>query len=93
MEQNHHNGCGFKKIFDEPIVCKFSGVSWYKDEGFITQNTINRREGSILSGMTDTHKVYFHKLGTKQSEDQLIIGGENFKKIYDRREFRMTKDF
>jgi prolyl oligopeptidase len=23
-----------KKIFDEPIVCKFSGVSWYKDEGF-----------------------------------------------------------
>jgi prolyl oligopeptidase len=32
--------------------------------------------------MTDTHKVYFHKLGTKQSEDQLIIGGENFKRRY-----------
>ena len=24
--------------------------------------------------MTDKHKVYFHKLGTKQSQDELIIG-------------------
>jgi len=41
-----------------------------------------RPDGSVLSAKTDTHKIYFHKLGTKQSEDQLIIGGENFKRRY-----------
>jgi hypothetical protein len=51
------------------------------------------KEGSILSGITDTHKVYFHKLGTKQSEDQLIIGGENFKRRYATAGIWMTKDF
>ena len=58
-----------------------------QDEGFYYSKYDQPKEG-ILSGMTDTHKVYFHKLGTKQSEDQLIIGGENFKEdIYDRRNF------
>jgi prolyl oligopeptidase len=32
--------------------------------------------------MTDKHKVYFHKLGTKQSEDQLIFGGEKTPRRY-----------
>ncbi len=71
-----------KKILDEPIVCKFSSTSWYKDEGFYYSKYDQPKEGSVLSGMTDTHKVYFHKLGTKQSDDQLIIGGENFKRRY-----------
>lgn len=32
--------------------------------------------------MTDKHKVYFHKLGTKQSQDELIIGGDKFPRRY-----------
>jgi protease II len=32
-------------------------------------------EGSELSEMTDQHKLYYHKLGTPQSEDILIYGG------------------
>jgi prolyl oligopeptidase len=32
--------------------------------------------------MTDKHKVYFHKLGTKQSEDQLIFGGDKTPRRY-----------
>ena len=71
-----------KKILDEPIVSKFSGVSWLGDEGFYYSAYDQPKEGSQLSGMTDTHKVYFHKLGTKQTDDKLIIGGENFKRRY-----------
>ena len=71
-----------KKILDEPIVMKFSGASWLGDDGFYYSTYDQPKEGSQLMGITDTQKVYFHKLGTKQSDDQLIIGGENFKRRY-----------
>ncbi len=71
-----------KKILDEPIVMKFSGASWLGDEGFYYSTYDQPKEGSMLSGITDTQKVYFHKLGTKQKEDKLIIGGEDFKRRY-----------
>ena len=71
-----------KKIIDETIVdVKFSGASWSGDQGFY-YSSYDKPKGSELSAKTDTHKVYFHKLGTKQSEDKLIIGGENFKRRY-----------
>lgn len=71
-----------KKILDEPVVSKFSGASWLGDEGFYYSKYDQPKEGSVLSGMTDTHKVYFHKLGTKTADDKLIIGGEDFKRRY-----------
>lgn len=73
-----------KKQIDETIVdVKFSGVVWKGDEGFY-YSSYEKPDGSVLSAKTDTHKVYFHKLGTKQSEDKLIIGGESFKRRYMR---------
>ena len=72
----------YKKILDEPIVMKFSGASWLGDDGFYYSTYDQPKEGSQLMGITDTQKVYFHKLGTKQSDDQLIIGGEDFKRRY-----------
>ncbi|MBF5027503.1 S9 family peptidase [Planobacterium sp. GCR5] len=71
-----------KKQLDTTIEnVKFSGISWLGDEGFF-YSSYDKPDGSALSAKTDTHKVYFHKLGTKQSEDQLIIGGDNFKRRY-----------
>lgn len=67
---------------DEPIKdVKFSGASWLGDKGFF-YSSYDKPKGSELTAKTDTHKVYFHQLGTKQSEDKLIIGGENFKRRY-----------
>ena len=71
-----------KKILDEPVTAKFSGASWRGDEGFFYSKYDQPKEGSVLSGITDTQKVYFHKLGTSPSKDELIIGGEDFKRRY-----------
>jgi prolyl oligopeptidase len=64
-----------KEIVEDTLVdIKFSGMSWYKNEGFY-YSSYDKPKGSELSAKTDQHKVYYHKLGTKQSEDQLIYGG------------------
>ncbi len=62
-----------KKQIDETLVdVKFSGVAWLGDGGFY-YSSYDKPDGSVLSAKTDDHKIYFHKLGTKQSEDQQII--------------------
>ncbi|NRD18690.1 S9 family peptidase [Winogradskyella eckloniae] len=64
-----------KDIIEDTLVdIKFSGMSWYKNEGFY-YSSYDKPKGSALSAKTDQHKVYYHKLGTKQSQDQLIFGG------------------
>ena len=64
-----------KKIIEEPLVdVKFSGISWFGNEGFY-YSSYDKPKGSELSAKTDQHKLYYHKLGTKQSEDTLVFGG------------------
>jgi len=63
-----------KKIIEDTIVdVKFSGVSWYKNEGFY-YSSYDKPEGSELSAKTDQHKLYYHKLGTSQKEDKVVFG-------------------
>jgi len=72
-----------KKQIDETLSdVKFSGISWQGDEGFYYSSYDKPKEGTVLSGMTDKHKVYFHKLGTKQSEDKLMFGGDETPRRY-----------
>jgi len=52
---------------------KFSGLSWYKNDGFY-YSSYDKPDGSELSAKTDQHKLYYHKLGTVQKEDQIIFG-------------------
>ncbi|GAA4245309.1 prolyl oligopeptidase family serine peptidase [Winogradskyella damuponensis] len=69
-----------KEIVEDTLVdIKFSGMSWYKNEGFY-YSSYDKPKGSELSAKTDQHKVYYHKLGTKQSEDQLVYGGTSEQK-------------
>lgn len=63
-----------KKILEDTIVdVKFSGVSWYKNEGFY-YSSYDKPKGSELSAKTDQHKLYYHRLGTSQKEDKVIFG-------------------
>jgi len=56
---------------DHILWVKFSGCSWYKD-GFFYSAYDKPEAGSELSKSNEFQKVYFHKLGTDQSADQLI---------------------
>ncbi len=62
-----------KKLETEILDVKFSGISWYKNEGFY-YSSYDKPEGSQLSAKTDQHKLYFHKLGTPQKSDKVIFG-------------------
>ncbi len=63
-----------KTIIEDTLTdVKFSGMSWYKNEGFY-YSSYDKPEGSELSAKTDQHKVYYHKLGTSQKDDQVIYG-------------------
>ena len=69
-----------KEIMEDTIIdVKFSGLSWKKNEGFF-YSSYDKPEGSELSAKTDQHKLYYHKLGTSQSEDQLVFGGTDEEK-------------
>ncbi|UEG53467.1 prolyl oligopeptidase family serine peptidase [Mucilaginibacter daejeonensis] len=61
---------------------KFSGLAWKGNEGFYYSTYEKPKEGSLLSGMTQYHKLFYHKLGTPQSEDKLIFGGEQTPRRY-----------
>ena len=63
-----------KRILEDTIKdVKFSGLSWYNNEGFY-YSSYDKPKGSELSAKTDQHKLYYHKLGTKQKEDKIIFG-------------------
>jgi prolyl oligopeptidase len=63
-----------EQLEDTLIDIKFSGISWYKNDGFY-YSSYDKPKGSELSAKTDQHKLYYHQLGTSQKDDQLIFGG------------------
>ena len=69
-----------KEIKEDTLIdVKFSGLSWKGNDGFY-YSSYDKPKGSELSAKTDQHKLYYHKLGTKQPEDQLIFGGTDEQK-------------
>ncbi len=65
-----------KQIEDTLVDVKFSGLAWKGNDGFYYSSYDKPKKGSTLSGITEHHKLYYHKLGTPQKSDQLIFGGE-----------------
>jgi prolyl oligopeptidase len=69
------NAITMETIGDPIIDVKFSGISWQGNQGFY-YSSYDRPDGSELSAMTDHHKLYFHKIGTPQSEDKVVFGSD-----------------
>ncbi len=70
-----------KSVIGETLIdVKFSGISWYKNEGFY-YSSYDKPTGSELSAKTDEHKLYYHKLGTSQKTDKIVFG-EKYKRRY-----------
>jgi len=75
------NATDKKLLGDTMQDIKFSGASWKGNDGFYYSTYDRPKDGSFLAGKTDKHKVYYHKLGTLQTEDKLIFG-DNIKRRY-----------
>jgi prolyl oligopeptidase len=60
-----------KKLADDVMWMKASGVSWQGD-GFYYSRYPEPAKGKELSSKNEFQTVYFHKVGTPQSEDVLI---------------------
>ena len=61
---------------------KFGNVAWRGNDGFYYSSYDKPKAGSQLAGKTQIHKLYYHKLGTKQATDKLIFGGEKTPRRY-----------
>lgn len=64
-----------KKIEDVLEWCKFTGASWWKD-GFFYSRYPEPAKGAEYSGDNKFHSIFYHKIGTPQSEDQLVYRDE-----------------
>ena len=71
-----------EQIGDTLKDVKFSGLSWKGNDGFYYSSYDKPEEGSALSGKTDQHKLFYHKLGNPQSEDVLVFGGSETPRRY-----------
>lgn len=60
---------------------KFSSIAWKGNNGFY-YSSYDKPTGSQLSAKTQIHKLYYHKLGSPQSEDELVFGGEQQPRRY-----------
>ena len=69
-------------IGDTLVNIKFSDITWQGNEGFYYSSYDQPKEGSQLSGLTQHHKLYYHKLGTPQNDDQLVFGGDQTPRRY-----------
>lgn len=61
-----------KDLDDKVDWLRYSGVSWYKDGFFYSRYGDNIGEDKYVE-QNQFHKVYYHKVGTAQADDQLIF--------------------
>ncbi|HMO77047.1 MAG TPA: prolyl oligopeptidase family serine peptidase [Sphingopyxis sp.] len=62
-----------ENVSDEIRWVKFSSLSWAKDgSGFYYSRFPAPEEGAAFQSLNEHHAVWFHRLGTPQSEDVLI---------------------
>jgi prolyl oligopeptidase len=79
-----------KRMTDKIEWTKFGGVSWNGEDGFYYSGYDKPDEASKMSKQNQFHKVFYHKLGTPQSEDKLVFEDRNHPLRYHR--VRLTED-
>ncbi len=57
---------------DEIKWAKFTNISWLGNEGFLYSRFAEPKEGAAFQQLNYNQTVYFHKIGTPQSEDKAI---------------------
>jgi prolyl oligopeptidase len=64
-------------LSDEVRWMRFSGLAWTKDgRGFFYSRFPEPPAGKVLEAALGVHELYYHRIGTPQSQDALIARGE-----------------
>ncbi len=63
---------------DEMKWSKFSGISWIGNEGIIYSRFPAPRDGAAFQSLNKDQTVYYHKIGTPQSADQVVYATPDF---------------
>ena len=80
------------KILEDKIeFVKISNTSWFKDGFFYSRFPASG--GSGLSNKNEYHSVYYHKLGTQQSEDVLVYKNDKDPLIYNQLDITEEEDY
>lgn len=69
-----------KNLSDHLKWIKFSGISWAGD-GFFYGRMPEPSEGKELTSANEYQKIYYHKIGTPQSDDKFIYGDDQNPKM------------
>jgi prolyl oligopeptidase len=69
-----------KNLSDDLKWIKFSGIAWYKDGFFYSRYPMPAKSKELTSS-NEFQKVYYHKIGTPQSDDIFIYGDDNNPKM------------
>jgi prolyl oligopeptidase len=61
-----------KDLPDEIKWAKFTDISWVGSKGFLYSRFPEPKAGEAFQQLNKNHAVYFHRIGTPQSDDQLV---------------------
>ena len=61
-----------KPLDDHIEWAKFTGAAWWKD-GFFYSAYDRPEEGKEFSNANENHRIYYHRMGTPQSADELVF--------------------
>jgi prolyl oligopeptidase len=70
-----------KPLADEIKWAKFTGISWIGNEGFLYSRFAEPKEGAAFQALNYNQTVYFHKIGTPQSADQVVYATPDRKEL------------
>ena len=63
-----------RRTQDEIAWVKFSGATWAPDSKGFYYSAYDAPEKSVYSSKNEYQKVYYHRLGTAQTDDRLVYG-------------------
>jgi prolyl oligopeptidase len=66
------------KVLDDHLQwLKVTGIAWFRD-GFFYSRYDAPQDGHDLSARNEGHQVYYHRLGTAQSQDRLVYENKTY---------------
>ena len=70
-----------KPLADEIKWAKFTNIAWVGNEGFLYSRFAAPQEGAAFQQLNYNQTVYYHKIGTPQSEDQVVYATPDRKEL------------